>query len=309
MLQAADTACYAAKDAGRNRVHVWIDSDAALLARQGEARQVSRLEQALDDDRFLLYAQRIVRTDGQVEDLHCEVLLRLREADGTIVAPGAFLPAAERFHMVSRIDRWVVRRVCEWLARLHAQQVPVTTVAVNLSGQSIGDRAFHAFVRETLARSRFDMRQLCFEITETTAITHLADATAFIHEMRAAGVRVALDDFGAGASSFGYLKALPVDFVKIDGKFVRDMLDDPLDAAAVRCFSDVARILGVPTVAEFVEREDTRAELQRIGVQYCQGYLAHRPEPLDGLLDRFSTVGAQAVPAYSIDDMRSAQAA
>jgi diguanylate cyclase (GGDEF)-like protein/PAS domain S-box-containing protein len=244
-LQAADTACYAAKEAGRNRVHVWFDTDQAMRQRRGETQWASRLEQALDEDRFELYGQRIdpilpahsaLPAPPDRHKLHLEVLLRLRDTDGSIIAPGAFLPAAERFHMASRIDRWVLRHVFDWLDADGPARAQVALVAINLSGQSLGDRAFHRFVVQLLAESRVDPRQLCFEVTETAAITNLADATAFIAEVRALGVRIALDDFGAGASSFGYLKALPVDFLKIDGQFIRDLTTDPLDRAAVRCF-------------------------------------------------------------------------
>jgi diguanylate cyclase (GGDEF)-like protein/PAS domain S-box-containing protein len=300
-LQAADTACYAAKEAGRNRVHVWFDTDQALRARRGETQWASRLAQALDEDGFVLYGQRIVpvgaaapnrqivgRQDGRHEGVHLEVLTRLRDADGGIIPPGAFLPAAERFHMASRIDRWVLRRVFSWLADGGEALAAVHTVAINLSGQSIGDRAFHRYVVELLAHTKVDARKLCFEITETAAITNLADATAFIAEVRSLGVRMSLDDFGAGASSFGYLKALTVDYLKIDGQFIRDLIADPLDRAAVRCFHDVARVIGVKTIAEFVEHQAALDVLREIGVDYAQGYLIHRPEPLEDLVASLS---------------------
>ena len=284
MMQAADTSCYAAKEAGRNRVHIWFDTDQAMRARHGEMQWASRLEQALDEDRFLLFAQKIVPVNDVSIGLHCEVLLRLREPDGSIIPPGAFLPAAERFHMASRIDRWVVRKVFEWLKMDRDLLDHVETVAVNLSGQSIGDRAFHRFMVELVRDSTVDISKLCFEVTETAAITNLADAIVFIDEMRALGVRISLDDFGAGASSFGYLKTLPVDYLKIDGQFIRDVVHDKLDHAAVRCFRDVAKVIGVKTVGEFVENEAILEELRVIGIDYAQGYLIHQPEPLHDLI-------------------------
>jgi len=286
VLQAADTACYAAKEAGRNRVHAWYDTDQALKARRGEMHWASRLEQAIDEDRFVLFAQRItpLAADGPDQGLHAEVLLRLRDQDGSLIPPGAFLPAAERFHMASRIDRWVVRHVFQWMAEHSEAMAHVSTLTVNLSGQSIGDKAFHRFVADLVAHTRFDVRRLCFEVTETAAITNLADATSFITEMRALGVRIALDDFGSGSSSFGYLKSLTVDYLKIDGQFIKTLTSNALDQAAVRCFHDVARVLGIQTIAEFVEDEATMAELRRIGVDYAQGYLMHRPEPIDAAL-------------------------
>ncbi|MEY4764019.1 MAG: hypothetical protein RI907_692 [Pseudomonadota bacterium] len=277
--QAADTACYAAKEAGRNRVHAWYDTDEALRARQGETQWATRLEQALDEHLFELHAQRIVALAPKPgQGLHAEVLLRLRGPDGQLIAPGAFLPAAERFHMASRIDRWVLREVVRLLSSHRLDHLD--TLAVNLSGQSIGDPAFHAFAEELLRDAGFDVRKLCLEVTETAVITRLDEARGFIEKLRALGVRIALDDFGAGASSFGYLKQLPVDCLKIDGQFVRNLTLDPLDQAAVRCFIDVARVLGLQTVAEFVDRPDTVEALRGLGVDFAQGYLFHRPEPV-----------------------------
>ena len=285
VMQAADTGCYAAKEAGRNRVHVWRDEDQAMLARHSEMQWTSRIELALDEDRFELYAQRIVPLKTKHKGFHCEILLRMRDADGTMILPGAFLPAAERYHLASRIDRHVVRKVFEWLGALNGASADIATVAVNLSGHSIGDRAFHRFVAEMVASARFKIDQLCFEITETAVVTHLDDARTFIMEMRDLGVRMALDDFGAGASSFGYLKALPVNYLKIDGQFIRDLITDPLDLAAVRCFIEVAKVVGIETVAEFIETEAVLTALREMGVDFAQGYLLHRPEPLANLIN------------------------
>lgn len=284
VLQAADTACYAAKEAGRNRVHAWVDTDQALQARQDEMQWATRLEQALDENRFALHAQRIVPLRAAPSGLHAEVLLRLVERDGRLIPPGAFLPAAERFHLSSRIDRWVLRRALALLTALPDLDA-VDTLSVNLSGPFIGDRAYHRQALDLLAAAGPAVcRRLCLEITETAAVTHMADAARFVEQVRALGVRVALDDFGAGASSFGYLKSLPVDLLKIDGQFIRDLLDDPLDDAAVRCFVDVARVVGMRTVAEYVDRPDVLQRLREIGVDYAQGFLLHRPQPIEQVL-------------------------
>jgi diguanylate cyclase (GGDEF)-like protein/PAS domain S-box-containing protein len=284
VLQAADTSCYAAKEAGRNRVHAWFDTDKAMRARHGEMQWTSRIEQALDEDRFVLFAQRIEPANGAQQGVHAEVLLRLLDHDGSLVAPGAFLPAAERFNLASRIDRWVLKRVMDWMNAVPSLDM-IENISVNLSGQSIGDRAFHRWAMEVLATAGAPIcERLCLEITETAAVTNFDDAALFIEQVRALGVRVALDDFGAGASSFGYLKSLPVDYLKIDGQFVRDVTVDPLDDAAVRCFVDVAKVVGVKTVAEFVDQPAVLARLQDIGVDYVQGYLLHRPSPIDELL-------------------------
>jgi EAL domain-containing protein (putative c-di-GMP-specific phosphodiesterase class I) len=186
--------------------------------------------------------------------------------------------------MATRIDRWVVRHTFEWLAQAVEREVKIELVAINLSGQSIGDRAFHQHLFEMIRHARFDLRKVCFEITETAAITNLVDARQFVDEVRRLGAKVALDDFGAGASSFGYLKNLIVDFLKIDGQFITDMLEDKLDEAAVRCFNEVARVAGVTTIAEFVERQDVLEALHGIGINMAQGYLIHRPEPLESLV-------------------------
>ena len=284
VLQAADSSCYAAKDAGRNRVHLWYDTDADMRARQGQMQWASRLEDALDRGRFVLYAQRIVAVQTEGGPLHAEALLRLVDDDGSLIPPGAFLPAAERFHLSNRIDRWVLGRAIECL---NARRDPAAacTLCVNLSGQSIGDRAFHTHAIAVLqAAGPAVCRSLCLEITETAAVNHMADAARFIHSVRALGVRIALDDFGAGASSFGYLKTLAVDVLKIDGQFIKNLLDDPLDDATVRCFVDVARVVGVKTVAEFVDRAEVLARVRELGIDHAQGYLLHRPEPIENVL-------------------------
>ncbi len=280
VVQAADAACSAAKEAGRNRVHTWFDTDQAMRARHGQTEWASRLEHALDEDRFVLYAQRIAHVTTPEPGLHAEILLRLTNPDGTLTLPGAFLPAAERFHLATRIDRWVLRHTIEALKGL-ADLTVVNTLCVNLSGQSVGDRAFHQHAIEVLRQAGPALcARLCLEVTETAAITNTVDAAAFIQQARALGVRVALDDFGAGASSFGYLKTLKVDMIKIDGQFIKDLIDDPLDDAAVRCFVDVARVLGLKTVAEFVDRPEILQRVRDIGIDYAQGYLLHKPQDL-----------------------------
>ena len=282
--QAADASCYAAKEAGRNRVHAWFDTDSAMHERQFEMQWTARIETALDEDGFVLFAQRIEPLRSEPTGLHAEVLLRMKDGNGSMVLPGAFLPAAERFHLASRIDRWVLKRVVDWMKSLPAQ-AKIELLSVNLSGQSVGDRTFHRWALDLLAEAGPRIcKTLCLEITETSAVTHIADAALFIDQVRAVGVTVALDDFGAGASSFGYLKNLSVDFLKIDGQFVRDMVDDPLDEAAVRCFADVAKVVGVKTVAVSVDKPAVLERLRGIGIDFAQGFLLHRPSPIDELL-------------------------
>jgi diguanylate cyclase (GGDEF)-like protein/PAS domain S-box-containing protein len=283
--QAADASCYAAKEAGRNRIHTWFDTDIAIRERSSEAHWATRIESALDDDGMVLFAQRIAPLTGDVGGLHAEVLVRMKNEDGTLTSAGAFLPAAERFSLVSRLDRWVLRNVISWLS-IPARLSSIASLNVNLSGQSVGDRAFHAWANKVLTEAGPEIRsKICLEITETVAITNMADATLFIQQVRSAGVRVALDDFGAGASTFGYLKSLPVDYLKIDGQFVRDLVTDPLDEAAVRCFADVARLVGVQTVAEFVESAEILSRIKEIGIDFAQGFFLHRPQPIEYLLN------------------------
>ena len=282
-MQAADTSCYAAKEAGRNRVHAWFDTDKAMRARHGEMQWATRLEQALDDDSFVLYAQRIEPLNGPSAGLHAEVLIRLLDTDGSLIPPGAFLPAAERFHMATRIDRWALKRAVQQIQAMPDLE-KLDTLCINLSGQSVGDRAFHRHAYDALTEAGSAVcERICLEITETAAVTNMADAAVFIEKVRALGARIALDDFGAGASSFGYLKTLKVDLLKIDGSFIKDVIDDPLDDAAVRCFVDVARVVGVKTVAEFVDRPEVLARVREIGIDYAQGFFLHRPEPIENL--------------------------
>jgi diguanylate cyclase (GGDEF)-like protein/PAS domain S-box-containing protein len=280
VLQAADACCYAAKEAGRNRVHRWRLSDEAMAVRRGETMWAARVERAIDDDAFVLHAQRIRCIDGDRPD-SAEVLIRMVGDDGRLIYPGAFLPSAERFGLGSRLDGWVLRETLKMLADRSSEIEGVGTLNVNLSGQSIGDRVFHAQALQMLDRAgRGVCERLCLEITETVAVTNMADAKVFVAEARKRGVRIALDDFGAGASSFGYLRQLPVDVIKIDGQYVQRLLHDELDDATVRCFVDIARVLGVTTVAEFVDDPAILERLGQLGVDYAQGFLVHRPEAL-----------------------------
>jgi diguanylate cyclase (GGDEF)-like protein/PAS domain S-box-containing protein len=291
LMQAADSACYAAKEAGRNRVHAWYDTDQALRMRHGEMQWASRLEQALDENLFVLHAQRIVPLKAALKGpddeggLHLEVLLRLPDTNGSLILPQAFLPAAERFHMSMRIDRWVVQHVLSWLSHQDEHTLArLDTVAVNVCAHSVSDPGFQRFVQEQVEASSVDMRKLCLEVSEATAITNPSDVASFISGMRERGIRIALDDFGAGVSSFGYLKTLPVDYLKIDGQFIRELASNPLDQATLRCFCEVAAILGVQTIAESVESAGALDKLHQMGVDFAQGYLLHAPRPLAELL-------------------------
>jgi len=300
IVQAADACCCLATEAGGNRVRAWSDGDHELDARHRQMLWATRLAHALDEDRLALFAQRILPLRGAAAGLQAEVLVRMIDCDGTLVPPGAFLPAAERFHLAGRLDRWVLKHAVDWLQRV-PNPACIGKLSVNVSGQSVGDRGFHAWAMALLDSAGADLRgRLCLEITETAAITHMSDAVAFIRQVRAAGVRVALDDFGAGASSFGYLKSLPVDYLKIDGQFIRDLVTDRVDNAAVRCFVDVAKVIGAQTVAEFVDQPAVLARLREIGVDFAQGYLLHRPAPIDELIGSFPLVEARSADSQLV---------
>jgi len=284
LLRAADSACYAAKEAGRNRVYAYFAADEMIESHQKDMQWARRLEHALDKGQLVLHWQEIRAFDYGAEGIHGEVLLRLLGENGKLISPGAFLPSAERFHMATRIDRWVVSETFDWMARHRESLGHVDTVSINLSGLSIGDRDFHRYVIELIETIAFDHHKLCFEITETAAITNLSDATSFFESMHAFGIRFALDDFGSGLSSLSYLKNLPADYLKIDGQFIRDLATNRVGQATVRCIHEVARITGKKTVAEFVETEAVETLLREIGIDYTQGFLRHRPEPLDTML-------------------------
>ena len=275
VLSAADAACYLAKDKGRNRVQVYRPEDDEVALRRGEMEWVNRLHRALAEDRLCLYAQPMhaMHSTG-TEVLHQELLVRLIDESDELIQPITFIPAAERYHLMPSIDRWVIRTAFRLLADRRAAgdtDALAGTYAINLSGASIGDDQFLDYVRESFARFRIPHRAICFEITETTAVTSLSKAAEFIGAMREPGCRFALDDFGVGVSSFTYLKQLPVDYIKIDGSFVRNMLHDPVDAAMVEAIHRIGRVMGKQTIAESVETAATLEALRSVGVDFAQG--------------------------------------
>lgn len=283
LLKAADTACYAAKEAGRDRVVSYFDVDGSVEARRTETAWVHLLNQAVEEDHFTLFAQRIEPLQSAPGGLRCEILLRLRDKDGRLIQPGEFLPAAEHFRIMPRIDKWVVGSVVDFLSRNRELVTRAEMISVNLSGKSIGDSTFQTFVRERVTTADFDRSKLCFEITETESINNIDSSIRFIEGMRELGIRFSLDDFGTGVSSFSYLKKLPEDYIKIDGQFVENMTKDPVDYATVRSIQDVAKLLGKKTIAEFVEDLEVETQLRDLGVDYMQGFLRHRPVPLDSM--------------------------
>ncbi|MFT5588351.1 MAG: diguanylate cyclase (GGDEF)-like protein/PAS domain S-box-containing protein [Bradyrhizobium sp.] len=276
ILRMADSACYVAKDKGRNRVHVYTEENAELAHRKGQMSWVTRLQQALDEDRFVLYRQPIMALDGGL-GRHDELLLRLCADDGTLIPPMAFIPAAERYGLMPALDRWVIRRALSTHTLRYPPDGLPSLVAINLSATSIGDETFLPFVLEQFALTGVPPSEICFEITETAAIANLGDATVLIRALKAIGCKFSLDDFGSGMSSFTYLKHLPVDYLKIDGSFVKDMMDDPVDRAMVEAIHRVGHVMGLQTIAEFVESDAIIAALREIGVDYAQGYAIGKP--------------------------------
>lgn len=287
VLQAADTACYAAKEAGRDRVHIYADSDDAIVGQRRETRWVRQIETALDDNRFVLCVQPIMPADParRAEATpRMELLLRMRGGDDELIPPTAFLGVAERFNLITRIDRWVVETARRWLVDTPGGNA---ILFINLSGRSIGDNGFQKFALGLIGELDEALRRrMVFEITETSMITHLPLAREFLEAIQKLGVQVALDDFGSGVASFGYLKSLPIDYLKIDGQFVSSMLDDKLALAAVRAFIDVASVLEVPTIAEHVANEAVMQSLIDLGVHYVQGYYLGRPTQANDALLR-----------------------
>lgn len=284
-LRAADMACYMAKEKGRNRIQVYHPDDSELSTRSGEMAWIQRLHVALDENRFCLYAQEIAALQQDEHDgmRHIEILLRLRDESGRMVSPDSFIPAAERYGLMTTLDRWVVRNVFKLIGQCaldgHPER-PQALCAINLSGSSIGDDAFLEYLKLQFKTFNVAPNMICFEITETSAIADLGSAIRFIDELKALGCWFSLDDFCSGMSSFAYLKHLPVDFLKIDGSFVKDMLDNPVNRAMVQVIHNIGHVMGKRTIAEFVETRQIEAELQDIGVDYAQGYLIGRPEPL-----------------------------
>ena len=288
VLKAGDAACYAAKEAGRNRVHTWYESDRMILERSGDMQWATRLTQALDDERLVLFGQRLQPLGDAPAGLHVEALVRMRQPDGSLTLPGSFLPATERFGLAPRLDRWVVRRALHWLGE-HGRGCDLACLHVNLSAQSLADASFRGDIVAVLEDAGPAVcRALCFEITETVALANLGELAEFVDGVRARGARVAVDDFGAGASHFGYLRSLKVDLIKVDGQFIKGMLRDPLDDASVRGFLEVARVLGVQTVAEFVDDEAVLTRVRELGFDFAQGFHIGRPQPLQACMPQAS---------------------
>jgi len=290
VLASADIACYAAKDAGRNSVYIYSKTDDAIAERSIELSWLPRLRQALEKDEFQLVVQAV----ASVEELcnygpnpieHYEFLIRLKNADGSLSTPWQFIQAAERYNLMTEIDRWVIRNAFRMVADLKGGVCKDCSFSINLSGQSAADRTLNEYIQEQLDHYKVDPAHIWFEVTETAAISNFSVAVDLINTIRSNGFLVALDDFGSGLSSFGYLKNLPVDILKIDGQFVKEIAKNPIDREMVRAIHQVGQSMGIQTVAEFVEDEDIVQVLSQIGVQYAQGYHIGKPMSMEEAIE------------------------
>ena len=290
VLMTADLACHVAKEQGRSRVHVHAEQDVHVEKHHREMQWLPRLQEALDSDRFELFLQPIFPvSDESGLPMMNEFLIRLRGEDGRMLAPGLFIPSAERYGLMWQIDRWMVENAIAYLKEVETDWEALYTI--NLSAQTFGDRAFAEFVDMTLESYGVDAGRVCFELTETAAITNIANASDLMMALKDLGCSILLDDFGSGLSSFGYLKNLPVDYLKIDGQFVRDLTTDPLDEVMVRMCQELANVLGVKTVAEFIENQEILEAVKAIGVDYAQGYHLGRPRPAVQLVGKKLAAG------------------
>lgn len=275
LLSTVDAACYAAKEEGGGRIHAYHADDQALRMRHTEMSWISRIHEGLEKNLFRVYIQRM-KTLMPGGEVHAELLIRMHGEDGTVYAPGYFLPAAERYHLMPLIDRWMVHEALKLMATPGNAFDGVC--AINLSGQTVTEEDFPAYVTQEIAASGIDPARICFEITESAVIANLNKARHFMATLKSLGCRFSLDDFGSGLSSFGYLKNLDVDFLKIDGMFIKAIVNNPIDRAMVESINHVGHVMGLHTIAEFAENEDIIRVLGEIGVDYAQGYGVAKPE-------------------------------
>ena len=278
ILSAADSACMAAKEAGRNRVHNFAENDIELMRRRREMQWAARINTALEEGRFELHRMSILPLQRSTPGQHYELLLRLKDESGRIVSPNDFITAAEHYGITPAIDRWVIENALRWLVSEADERETLALCSINLSGQSLCDDKFLPFVIEQFTRSGLDGSKICFEITETAAVRNYSQANRFIQSLKDLGCKFALDDFGTGASSFNYLKRFPVDYLKIDGSFVREILRDPIDRGMVRSINEIGHLTGKQTIAEFAENAEIIQMLTSLGVDFAQGYGVAQPQ-------------------------------
>ena len=289
LMQKADAACYVAKDLGRNRIHLYHDKDENLVKRHGEMQWFERIQKALEKNRFCLYAQPIVPLAHNGEK-HYELLLRMETKKGKMFSPDEFLAAAERYDLISQLDNWVIEKAFKLLAEHPVFLNQVESISINLSGHSLSKDETLDFIISQLDKYQIEGNKICFEITETAAISNLRIATRFISKLKKLNCRFSLDDFGSGLSSFGYLKNLPVDYLKIDGMFVKNIVTDSIDHAMVKSINEIGHVMNMKTIAEFVENDEIKGMVREIGIDYGQGFGIGKPIAFAELLDRTNNV-------------------
>jgi diguanylate cyclase (GGDEF)-like protein len=282
-LSAAETACNVARDRGRNSIHFGSEKDRELTSRLDEMQWVARVQKALEEDLFVLYYQPIVPLQSDENGDHFELLIRMRGEEGEIIAPQHFLPAAEHYHLSARVDCWVIKAAVQWLQQHDSCLQRLSLCSINLSGLSVGNQQVLDCILEIFGSFSIPREKICFEITETATISRMNVAIKFINRLRREGFLFSLDDFGSGLSSFGYLKNLPVDFLKIDGMFVKNMDQDKFDYTIVKSIAEIGRVTGKRTVAEFVESRGIAEHLRALGIDFAQGYHFSEPRPLEEL--------------------------
>ena len=284
-MAAAEVACNAAKDSGRDRTQVYASDNTTLIRRGEEIEWIGRLQQALRDDSFVLHCQPVTPLDSRNEQ-HFEVLVRMIDEEQRVRAPGEFMPAAERYQLMPLIDRWVIRNALRTISFCKTKSAG-SVFCINLSGQSLTHAGFLEFIEHELEAAGVRPTKICFEITETAAISNIDEALSFMVRLPELGCRFALDDFGAGLSSFGYLKILPVDYLKIDGSFIREVVKDEIAYSMVRAICQIGKTMDLSIVAEFVGDDETRDVLGQIGVDYVQGFHIGKPAPFEQVLEHF----------------------
>jgi diguanylate cyclase (GGDEF)-like protein/PAS domain S-box-containing protein len=288
VLRAADSACFVAKEHGRNRIHIYQENDEALVEQHGQMQWAQRLHEVLEQDRFRLFFQPIEKLNpvaGEENSIHGEVLIRMLDENNKLIGPGTFIPSAERYGIMPAIDRWVVSNTLRMLGR---NATSIKLCCINLSGLSLSDETFRDFLIKEIESSGITPSQLCFEITETAVIANLNTAASLISSLREMGCKFALDDFGVGLSSFSYLKTLTVDYIKLDGYFVKNMVTDKLDRTMVEAINQVGHSMNIETIAEYVENEKTLEAVRETGIDYAQGYVIAKPAPLEIALQKYA---------------------
>jgi diguanylate cyclase (GGDEF)-like protein len=301
-LSAADSACYLAKETGRSQVQIAHLGNRRLQLRHGQRQWLSRISNAITDNRLTLYFQPIVPcTSTNRHHKHIEILLRMIDDDGSIITPGVFFPTAEKYDLARTLDRWVIEHALAWLARESACNHWPIRIAINLSAQSIGDPAMLKFIVDQAAMDGVNPTHVCFEIPEAAVDADLTAATSFMLTLRASGFRFSLDDVGNGLASFTHLKKMPVDYLKIDGAFVRDFMFDPVDRTVVKAINELAHLLGKQTIAKHVESLDVLDELKKTGIDHIQGYVYSEPQSLE---DFTQVLGPRLVVVSSGDDRK-----